>query len=137
MGHKVGDALEHAAWLEHEGREGHLGEVHADSARAIAIRRARVSEERAGTAGGQTHLSCEMREVMMEPSFSSLSSQRSGGRRNIGRAKKDGQDGCVVGLGVLWDLIFCRRGAAWPGASEMSTSLAEQSHHGCGVCMSR
>ena len=31
MGHEVGDALEHAARLEDERREGDLVEIHADS----------------------------------------------------------------------------------------------------------
>ena len=31
MGHEVGDALEHAARLEDEGRERHTRQIHADS----------------------------------------------------------------------------------------------------------
>ena len=34
MGHEVGDALEHAAGLEDERREGDLVQIHADSTQA-------------------------------------------------------------------------------------------------------
>ena len=38
MGHEVGDALEHAARLEDERREGDLVEIHADSGRKARVR---------------------------------------------------------------------------------------------------
>lgn len=73
MGHEVGDALEHAARLEDEGRERHTRQIHADSG----------GGRLAGGSGGEkrgardeaprkTHLSCEMSDMMMDPSFSSL-----------------------------------------------------------------
>lgn len=71
VGHKVGDTLQHAPWLENEGWEGHFVEIHADSDRTGGSANSvfvggRIEGRRAA------YRSWEIREAMIEPSFSSL-----------------------------------------------------------------
>lgn len=53
-----------------------------------------------GVGGEAADLSWEMRERIMEPSFSSL--VRVSRWDVIGKAREDGQDGSIIRVGIFW-----------------------------------
>jgi hypothetical protein len=63
--HEVRDTFEHTPGLEYKGREGHFRQVHPNSWSG-------VRPERALQVARTTYLSWDMRERIIEPSFSFL-----------------------------------------------------------------
>jgi hypothetical protein len=74
---------------------------------------------------GGPNLSWDIRDVIMEPSFSSLGRVRAEG--NMG--KEDGQDRSIVRLGVLWRPVVLGAASRLCCTSEMCASLTEETHH--------
>lgn len=73
VGHEVGNALQHTPRLQNKGGESDLGEVHANS----RGERDDVQYEIISYDGMRRHLSCEISDEIMDPSFSSLHSESS------------------------------------------------------------
>jgi hypothetical protein len=75
MRHEVGDPFQHASWFQYERRESDSGQVHPYSAKNPIVEACAGRE--LGGAGGATDLSWDIREEIIDPSFSSLKSARS------------------------------------------------------------